>query len=123
MNSGERVEQRIRPSMGKRLVALSTYCRLALLFEVRKLGVKAPPVWLFGSLIWGMASYWLISRYAPMGNIAELKEMWLIYSLFWAQFGVAAIMVSLVRKAKDKMYKYMFVTAIPPLLLHVAVFS
>ena len=126
MDVGERVESRTKLSLGKRFAAFSIYLRLAAQFELKKLGGKAPPVWLFGSLVWGMASYGLISRYASFGNLNdlnELKEMWLIYSLFWAQFGLAGVMVSLVKKARDKVYKYLFVTAIPPLLLHVAIFS
>jgi len=48
--------------------------------------------WVLGGLVWGAMSLVVLLEYRRIGGGArELHELWLLLSLFWGQFGFAAM--------------------------------
>lgn len=76
--------------------------------------------WLLGALAWGALSGLVLLEYRRIGGGEQaLRELWLLLSLLWGQFGFAAL-VSDWRTTRGRGLKDILLwTLVPPLLLGV----
>lgn len=84
---------------------------------------RAPLRWWVGALVWGVASYAILVNHLEISGVARLNETWLICSLMWAQFGLAAVFAALTKRQMEVAANRLFITLVPPLLLHLIIFS
>ena len=79
--------------------------------------------WLLGGLAWGGMSLVVLLEYRRIGGGArELNELWLLLSMFWGQFGFAA-MFNDWRKNRGRNFRGILLrTVLPPLILHLLAF-
>ena len=59
----------------------------------------------------------IIVEYLKAGETKYVNQFWFILSLLWAQFGLAAIFNSLMKKRVHRIYSLILITILPPVIL------
>jgi len=81
-------------------------------------------LWIVGALLWGGVSLIIVSEYRGIGGQpAQVRELWLLMSLLWAQFGFAALFADWRRNRGRRFRVLLMRTLLPPLVLHFVVFG
>ncbi|MBF0382890.1 MAG: hypothetical protein HQL69_17855 [Magnetococcales bacterium] len=112
-----------KPDWQTRSIAVLTYLKIVTLIAFRNIAANGTPLWWIGAVCWGGASFVILSNYQSLGNTEYLNEMWFLFSLLWAQFGVAVALGALFKKNFRLLADRLFMAAFPPLLLHFSLFA
>lgn len=79
--------------------------------------------WLIAASIWLACSLIILDAYLEQVGNGYLKDLCFLISLFWMQFGFAALFNTLLKQQGRHLLALILVTILPPLLLYHIVFS
>ncbi len=79
--------------------------------------------WLITASIWLACSLTILDAYLEQVGNGYLKDLCFLMSLFWIQFGFAALFHTLLKQRGRHLLALILVTTLPPLLLYLTVFS
>lgn len=74
--------------------------------------------WAIAALFWGLSSCFLLDEYKRAGDPRYLRDIFFLLSLFWMQFGFAAIFNTIYSGRYARLKSYIAVTFLPPLLVY-----
>ncbi len=77
--------------------------------------------WIIAAVIWIILSLIIIVEYLKGGETRYLNPLWFLLSLLWAEFGVAALFNSLMKRKRHKIIPLLLVTFVPPLILFIII--
>ena len=112
-----------KPEWQARLIGVLTYLRIMVQIAFQNIAANGTPLWWIGAACWGVASFAVLSNYQTFGDSEYVNELWFLFSLLWAQFGVAVALGALVKRNFRLLANRLFMATFPPLLLHLSLFS
>jgi hypothetical protein len=65
----------------------------------------------------------VVAEYLKHGDPTYLNEIWFLLSLLWAEFGFAGMFHSIRNERGYRLGRLAIITLMPPLLLHLLIFS
>ncbi|MBF0383054.1 MAG: hypothetical protein HQL69_18690 [Magnetococcales bacterium] len=126
MESSETNSKKIttKPGWQTYIIALTIYFRILGRNALKDIISKGTPIWWILAFCWGVASFTLLSNYYhSQANPQYMNELWFLFSLLWAQFGVAVAFGALAKRNFRLVADKLFMAVFPPLVLHFSIFS
>ena len=84
------------------------------------MGLRLKP-WFIAASIWGFVSLIILVEYLKGGDTRYLNQLWFLMSLLWAEFGVAALFISLMKGNRHQVFPLILVTVLPPFILFIII--
>ncbi|MBF0195145.1 MAG: hypothetical protein HQL71_11350 [Magnetococcales bacterium] len=113
-----------KPDWQAYIIALAIYYRILGRNALKDIFSKGAPIWWILAVCWGVASFSVISNYYQTKASPEyVNELWFLFSLLWAQFGLAVAFRALVKRNFRLLADKLFMAVFPPLVLHFSLFS
>jgi hypothetical protein len=90
----------------------------------RRIRTTSNVLWIAAAFVWGGVSLLILIEYRLLGGEPrQLRELWFLMSLLWAQLGFAALFADWRRNRGRRFRTLLLRTLLPPLVLHFVIFG